>query len=132
MLAEVDEIFDNIKSKKINFKKLPDIKLFEKLKINEVPHEIIDWAGLNIFIQIQKLVKRTAEMHIALGSDVHETAFTPMTFNADYSVWLKNRLTYKFQNRLNIIENNLHKLDCLGLELANQFLDQKKILENYF
>lgn len=132
MLDEVDTIFQNLKNKKINISKLPDIELFKRLKINEVPHEIIDWAGLNIFIRLQKLATRTAEMHISLGSDVHETAFTPSTYNGDYSVWLKNRLTYQFQNRLNILENNLHKLDGLALELANQFLDHKKEIRKLF
>ena len=132
MLGEVDKIFDNLKHKKINSNKLPDIELFKRLKINEVPHEIIDWAGLSIFIRIQTLATRTAEMHIALGSDVHETAFTPMTYNGDYTVWLKNRLTYQFQNRLNILENNLHKLDGFALELANQFLDHKKEIRKLF
>jgi maltose alpha-D-glucosyltransferase/alpha-amylase len=132
MLGEVDKIFDNLKHKKINSNKLPDIELFKRLKINQVPHEIIDWAGLSIFIRIQTLATRTAEMHIALGSDVHETAFTPMTYNGDYTVWLKNRLTYQFQNRLNILENNLHKLDGFALELANQFLDHKKEIRKLF
>ncbi len=132
MIGEVDKIFDNLKQKKINIAKLPDIELFKRLKINEVPHEIIDWAGLSIFIRIQTLATRTAEMHIALGSDIHETAFTPTTYNGDYTVWLKNRLTYQFQNRLNILENNLHKLDGLALELANQFLDHKKEIRKLF
>ena len=132
MLTEVDKIFDNLKHKKINICKLPDIELFKRLKINEVPHEIIDWAGLSVFMRIQTLATRTAEMHIALGSDVHETAFTPTTYNGDYTVWLKNRLTYQFQNRLNILENNLHKLDGLALELANQFLDHKKEIRKLF
>ncbi len=132
MLSEVDKIFENLKNKKINIAKLSDIELFKRLKINEVPHEIIDWAGLSIFMRIQTLATRTAELHIALGSDVHETAFTPTTYNGDYSVWLKNRLTYQFQNRLNILENNLHKLDGLALELANQFLDHKKEIRKLF
>ena len=132
MLEEVDRIFENLNHKKIKITKLPDIDLFKRLKINEVPHEIIDWAGLSIFLRIQTLATRTAEMHIALGSDIHETAFTPTTYNGDYTVWLKNRLTYQFQNRLNILENNLHKLDGLALELANQFLDHKKEIRKLF
>jgi len=132
MIVEVDKIFDNLKHKKITINKLPDIELFKRLKINSVPHEIIDWAGLSIFIRIQTLATRTAEMHIALGSDVHDTAFTPTTYNGDYTVWLKNRLTYQFQNRLNILENNLHKLEGLALELANQFLDNKKEIRKLF
>ncbi len=132
MLEECDRIFENLKTKKINIAKLPTVELFQRLKLNEVPHEIIDWAGLSIFVRIQTLATRTAEMHIALGSDIYETAFTPTTYNGDYTVWLKNRLTYQFQNRLNILENNLHKLDGLALELANQFLDNKKAIRKLF
>ncbi len=132
MLDETDRIFDNLKHKKIKISKLPNVELFKRLKINEVPHEIIDWAGLSIFLRIHTLATRTAEMHIALGSDIHDTAFTPTTYNGDYTVWLKNRLTYQFQNRLNILENNLHKLDGLTLELANQFLDNKKEIRKIF
>lgn len=132
MLEEADRIFENLKTKKIKIAKLPDIELFKRLKINEVPHEIIDWAGLSIFLRIQTLATRTAEMHIALGSHTHDTAFTTTRYNGDYTVWLKNRLTYQFQNRLNILENNLHKLDGLALELANQFLDNKKDIRKVF
>ena len=132
MLEEVDRIFSNLQTKKIKVAKLPDVELFQRLKINEVPHEIIDWAGLSIFVRIHTLATRTAEMHIALGSDIHDTAFTPTTYNGDYTVWLKNRLTYQFQNRLNILENNLHKLDGLALELANKFLDNKKEIRKIF
>lgn len=132
MLEQVNNIFLNLKHKNIKINKLPDIELFQRLKLNEVPHEIIDWAGLSIFLRIITLATRTAEMHIALGSDIHDTAFTPTTYNGDYTVWLKNRLTYQFQNRLNILENNLHKLDGLALELANQFLDHKKDIRKAF
>ena len=132
MLEETGRIFDNLKTKKIQVKKLPDVELFKRLKINEIPHEIIDWAGLSIFLRIHTLATRTAEMHIALGSDIHDTAFTPTTYNGDYTVWLKNRLTYQFQNRLNILENNLHKLDGLTLELANQFLEHKTEIRKIF
>ena len=132
MLEEVDRIFEDLSYRKIKIDKLPEVELFSRLRLNEIPHEIIDWAGLKIFLRIRTMATRTAEMHIALGSDIHETAFTPITYNSDYSVWLKNRLTYQFQNRLNILENNLHKLDGLALELANQFLDQKKNIRKIF
>jgi trehalose synthase-fused probable maltokinase len=132
MLDEVNRIFSNLNAKKIKIDKLPNIELFQKLRLNEVPPEIIDWAGLSVILRIQTLARRTAEMHIALGSDIHETAFTPTTYNGDYTVWLKNRLTYQFQNRLNILENNLHKLDGLALDLANQFLDNKKSIRKLF
>jgi trehalose synthase-fused probable maltokinase len=132
MLEQLDGVFENLSRKKIKIDKLPETTLFKRLKINEIPPEIIDWVGLSLFLKIQTLAKRTAEMHIALGSDIHDTAFTPTTYNGDYTVWLKNRLLYQFQNRLNIIENSLHKLDGLALELAHQFLDNKKLVRKHF
>jgi maltose alpha-D-glucosyltransferase/alpha-amylase len=132
MTEEIDGVFTNLKNKKIKIENLPDIPLFKRLKINEIPPEIIDWVGLSLFLRIQTLAKRTAEMHLALGSDIHDTAFTPTTYNGDYTVWLKNRLLYQFQNRLNITENSLHKLDGLALELAHQFLENKKSVRKHF
>jgi maltose alpha-D-glucosyltransferase/alpha-amylase len=132
MLEHLDIVFDNLNRKKIKINKLPDVALFKRLKINEIPPEIIDWVGLSLFLRIQTLALRTAEMHIALGSDIHETAFTPTTYNGDYTVWLKNRLLYQFQNRLNIIENSLHKLDGMALDLAQQFLENKKLIRKHF
>ncbi|MGB5481869.1 MAG: hypothetical protein WBM91_12390 [Eudoraea sp.] len=110
MLKELHKIFSNLEYKGINVHQLPKTELFERLNIRDVPPEIIDWAGLNIFIKLQVLAQRTAEMHIALGSEFEDTAFTPTHFNGDYEVWLKNRLLYQFQNRLNTVENNLHRL----------------------
>jgi maltose alpha-D-glucosyltransferase/alpha-amylase len=132
MLEQLDVVFDNLNRKKIKINKLPEVNLFKRLKINEIPPEIIDWVGLSLFLRIQTLALRTAEMHIALGSDIHETAFTPTTYNGDYTVWLKNRLLYQFQNRLNIIENSLHKLDGMALDLAQQFLENKTLIRKHF
>ncbi|HMQ45313.1 MAG TPA: trehalose synthase, partial [Mariniflexile sp.] len=87
---------------------------------------------LDLFTKVETLAKRTAEMHIALGSEFEETAFTPTRFNGDYTVWLKNRMIYQFQNRLNTIENNLHKLEGLALELAHEFLDKKNAIRKRF
>ena len=132
MLEHIDNVFEYLGRKKIKIDKLPKVELFKRLKINDIPHEIINWAGLDLFLRVQTLALRTAEMHIALGSDSQDTAFTPTTYNGDYSVWLKNRMLYQFQNRLNIIENTLHKLDGMALDLAHQFLENKKLIRKHF
>ena len=132
MLKELHEVFSNLSSKQVNIKSLPDTNLFSRLTISNVSAQIIDWVGLNLFLKIQKLAKRTAEMHIALGSEFEETAFEPTRFNDDYTVWLKNRLLYQFQNRLNTIENNLDKLEGLALEMATEFLEKKNIIRKHF
>ena len=132
MLKEVSNVFANLHHKKIDVNLLPKTELFLRLDINDVPPQIIDWVGLNLLMKIQKLAKRTAEMHICLGSEFEETAFTPTRYNSDYTVWLKNRLLYQFQNRLNTIENNLHKLDGLALDLAHEFLNKKNEIRKRF
>ena len=131
-LKEINLIFSNLEYKNIVVSNLPQIDLFNSLSLKDVPHEIIDWAGLNVFLKIQGLAQRTAEMHIALGSEFEDTSFTPARFNGDYEVWLKNRLLYQFQNRLNTVENNLHKLEGLTLDLAKQFLERKNYIRKRF
>jgi len=132
MLKELHKVFLNLEHKNIKIDSLPNTALFQRLNIRDIPPQIIDWAGLNLFSKVKTLAKRTAEMHIALGSEFEETAFTPTHFNDDYTVWLKNRMLYQFQNRLNTIENNLHKLDGLALELAHEFLNKKNIIRKRF
>jgi len=132
MLKELHKVFSNLEYKKINIEALPIANRFERMTIRDIPPQIIDWVGLNVFTKVQTLAKRTAEMHIALGSEFEDTAFTPTRFNGDYTVWLKNRLLYQFQNRLNAVENNLHKLDGLALELANEFLEKKNEIRKRF
>lgn len=132
MLQELKLVFANLEKKRIRVNRFPDIKLYQRQPINTIPPEIIDFAGLNLFMKVSKLALRTAEMHIALGSDMQDTAFTPTKYNGDYAVWLKNRLIYMFQNRLNTIENNMHKLEGEALELAKEFLDRKKEIREHF
>ena len=124
-LKEIHKIYQTIDIKNISYKNLPDVELFKRVKISDVPPQIIDWIGLNVLSKVKKLAQRTAEMHIALGSEFADTSFTPARFNGDYTVWLKNRLTHQFQNRLNLAENNLHKLDGDSLQLAKEFLERK-------
>jgi len=132
MLKELHNVFMNLSHKKINISQLPKAEMFRSLKIGDVPPQIIDWVGLNLFLKVQTLAKRTAEMHIELGSEFEDTAFTPAHFNRDYEVWLKNRLIHQFQNRLNTIENNMHKLEGLALDLAKEFLDKKNEIRKRF
>ena len=128
MLKELHQVFLNLDTKQISLELLPRVDMFQHLHLDNVGPEIIDWAGLNLFKKIKLLAKRTAEMHIVLGSEFEDTAFTPTHFNGDYEVWLKNRLIYQFQNRLNTVENRMHKLDGMALDLAREFLEKKTVI----
>jgi maltose alpha-D-glucosyltransferase/alpha-amylase len=132
MLTKLHNVFLNLGNQNINVDSLPSTDLYLPISITEIPEEIINWVGIDLFKKIQGLATRTAEMHIALGSEIEDTAFTPSHFNADYEVWLKNRMLYQFQNRLNLIENNIRKLEGLSLDLANDFLDNKNNIRKRF
>ena len=132
MLKELHKVFSNLEHKRIQVTSLPSTEVYSRLDINNVPPQIIDWVGLNLFLKVQTLAKRTAEMHIVLGSEFEDTAFTPTHYNGDYEVWLKNRMLYQFQNRINTVENNLHKLDGMTLDLAKEFLENKNSLRKRF
>jgi len=131
-LKEIDKVFSTLDEKNINIYGLPETERYKRLRIHDIPHRIIDWVGLNLFLKMKVLAQRTAEMHINLGSEFEDTAFTPARFNGDYTVWLKNRMIYQFQNRLNLIENNIDKLEGLSLELANNVLSKKSEIRSKF
>lgn len=132
MLEELRTVFSTLSRKRVNIKTLPDLKLFSRLKLKNVPHEIVDWAGLELLKRIRTLALRTAQFHVAMGAERNDLKFTPDKYNGDYNVWLKNRLLYMFQNRLNTVENNLHKLKGEALELAKELLERKNEIRNRF
>lgn len=129
---EIRRGFELLERKKVNISQLPRNRMFERIEIMQIPPEIIDWAGLRLFTMVQKLAQRTAEMHSVLGSCTTDTSFTPSGFNGDYEVWLKNKQTYQFSNRVNLIENNIEKLESEARELADQFLNQKRAIRMRF
>ncbi len=131
-LVKIEQLFEGIKAKSVDLESIPDVELYKKIKRAKLPQSLLDWTGTTFFSQIEQLAKRTAEMHVALGSDSRDTAFVPANFNGDYEVWLKNRLIYQFQNRLNTIENNLHKLSGESLEMAQEFLSRKQEIRRRF
>ena len=131
-LNEIDEIFSAIKTKSVDLETIDDVVLYKKIKHVNLPKPLLNWVGGEFFSKIEQLAKRTAEMHVALGSDSRDTAFVPDNFNGDFEVWLKNRLIYQFQNRLNTIENNFHKLSGESLEMAQEFLSRKREIRRRF
>ncbi len=129
---ELKNAFLLLEQKQVNISSLPTNRMFERIRIEHIPPQIIDWAGLRLFNMVHQLARRTAEMHSALGDCTTDTSFTPTAFNGDYEVWLKNKLSYQFSNRVNLIENNLYKLNAEARELAQQFLNRKREIRMRF
>ncbi len=132
MLEELERVFVTLSRKRIDINTLPDINLFDRLKLAKVPHEIVDWTGLDLLKRIRTLALRTAQFHVAMAGERTDSKFTPDKYNGDYNVWLKNRLLYMFQNRLNTVENNIHKLEGEALELAKEMLERKNEIRARF
>ncbi|MHA7057456.1 maltokinase N-terminal cap-like domain-containing protein [Aquimarina sp. M1] len=125
---ELKEIYETLQHVHPDVMKLKPIGMFDKINIKTIPEEIREHVPISFFEDIIQLGLRTAQMHVSLGLERVNMQFTPQTYSNDYSVWLKNRLIYQFENRVNLVENNLHKLEGLRLELAQEFLDNKKII----
>lgn len=120
--------FEELSRQKIDVRSLQVLDNFKQLNIDEVPDSILKWCPREFFEDVSQLAVRTAQMHIALGQERVNNSFTPQAFSNDYTVWLKNRLIYQFENRINLVENNLHKLEDMRLELAQEFISNKKII----
>jgi len=131
-LPYVKRFFEACFERKTKVKKLPKWDLFKPISKTDVPRELYDLFRLDIVDRIDLLGQRTAEMHVALGAEHQDLAFTPSTYNSDFSVWLKNRLIYQFENRVNLLENTIFKLEGLSLQLAKEFLDSRKIIRYHF
>ncbi len=121
-------VFTELSNQQLDLRSFKLTRPFEQLSVDDVPETILAWCPHSFFEDISQLARRTAEMHIAMGQERLNTAFTPSPYGNDYTVWLKNRLIYQFENRINLVENNLHKLEDMRLELAQEFLSNKKII----
>lgn len=132
MLEDVKAYFDKITATKTPVESIETIPLFERKKINELDVELVDLIGFQTLKNVQKIASRIAEMHIALFKNRYDTAFNPISFNSDYSVWLKNRIIYQFTARHILVEQNLEKLNGLAKEYAQYFLDSRDEITNKF
>ncbi len=132
MTDDVRAYFDRIESTNVSVKDIENIPLFERRKIKDLDDEIVHLIGFQTLKNVQKMASRIAEMHIALFKNRYDTAFNPIEFNSDYSVWLKNRIIYQFNARHILVEQNIDKLNGLAKEYANFFLESRDIISSKF
>lgn len=81
--------------------------------------------GDDVISKVEKMAQRIGEMHVALFSNRVETQFNPISFNSDYTVWLKNRIIYQLNARFILVDENIDKLKGLAKEYAQFFVDQR-------
>lgn len=123
--------FEKIKEHHQNhWKTIADVALYQPRSIRQLEPELVDLVGYETLKSIEKLAQRTAEMHIAISSDRSNFTFLPVLYNQDYSVWLKNRLMYQFDRRLDLIDKSIESLEGLSKEYAQKFSDNKENIIN--
>ena len=131
-VSKIEKSFAKLSEQKFNFESLKIPPKYKHFNIQDIDSNLFKWFDKDIFEDVEKLALRTAEMHISLGMERINSSFTPTSYTYDYTVWLKNRLMYMLDNRINLLENNLHKLDGMMLEMANYVLDNKKEIKKRF
>ena len=133
-LKNIKEAFFKIREreKETDWHQLKKLDPFERVRVGEIDHTVLDLCGRDFFEDVEKLAFRTAQMHVSLGLERISTAFTPAPYSYDYTVWLKNRVMYMLDNRINLLENSLHKLEGMRLDLAQEILANKKLIKKRF
>lgn len=128
--GRVKSYFEKIHQLRHDIKEIKKVELYNPLSIRDIEPEMLDLIGYETLKNVEKLAQRTAEMHVSISSDRSNYTFLPITFNEDYSVWLKNKLILQLERRTDLVEKNLESLEGLGLEYAKTFLDKKEDIMN--
>ncbi|MBK9930110.1 MAG: trehalose synthase [Saprospiraceae bacterium] len=131
MLDKVNVFFENFdKDPKLRLSWASKEKLFEPIKASNLSPQVTELLTKDFIKAVITMGKRTAQMHIALAKDNGQVSFTPVPFNPDYSVWLKNKVSYLFDQRIGLLEKNITKLRGLAREYGQTFLDKRnEVLE---
>lgn len=88
--------------------------------------------GEDTIRNVEQMALRIAQMHIALFNNKIDLKFTPIAFNGDYTVWLKNRIFFQVNARFILVEENIKKLKGLAREFAEEFLENREEITTRF
>ncbi len=99
-------------------------KLINKaaIKFEEAPDVIQEFIGRGFYERMVRLGLRTAEMHLALGSNTSNPAFAPESFTANYQRSLYSSLRKLVKDRFNLLETTLPKLTPEVQQFAKKVL----------
>ncbi|MEO6166379.1 MAG: putative maltokinase [Chitinophagales bacterium] len=82
--------------------------------------------------QVGLLAVRTAEMHLGLGSDPNDAAFSPEPFNDEYRHWLFAHFESLLKRRTQLAKENYDAMDEKGKILAKYFLQHTDAIRTIF
>ncbi len=127
----VGRFFERVMTKAKN-EKLPRLINKPAIRFEESPEIIQEFIGRGFYERVVRLGQRTAEMHLALASDTSDPAFAPEPFTANYQRALYSSLRKLVRDRLNLLENSLHKLDDDTQVLAKRVLGLESVILDCF
>lgn len=108
--------------------KIPKLLNRPSIKFEDAPEIIQELIGRGLYERMVRLGQRTAEMHIALASDISDAAFTPEQFNANYQRSLYSSLRKLVRDRFSLLETALPKLDTATRDVAKKVLGMEDLI----
>ncbi len=102
--------------------KLPKLINKDAIKFEEAPELIQEFIGKGFYERVVRLGQRTAEMHLALASDITTPAFAPEYFTANYQRSLYSTLRKLLRDRFKMLEQAMPKLNTETQKLGQEVL----------
>ncbi len=128
--AKLAQTIDRVLKQKLTKEAIPQLKLFKTKSYEGTPAALKELIGAELLHGVKMIATRTAEMHIALSKEPYNRLFTRSSYNGDYSVWLKNRMSYQFEARYALLDKSMKKLKGLSREYAKYFYNNKTEIKN--
>ncbi|MEJ7645504.1 MAG: maltose alpha-D-glucosyltransferase [Chryseolinea sp.] len=130
-LNAVGEFYDRVIEKFSNVGP-PTLLDKDSIKFEEIPPAIQEVIGRDLFQQMSKLGRRTAEMHLALASNTTNAAFAPEPFTPNYQRSMYSSLRKLVRERFNLLERSIPKLAPDVQGLARKVLSREDEILEYF
>jgi maltose alpha-D-glucosyltransferase/alpha-amylase len=112
--------------------KLP--KLLDKnvIAFEEAPELVQELIGRGFHERVVRLGQRTAEMHLALASDLSTPAFAPENFTTNYQRALHSSLRKITRDCFKVLKQSIERLDAPTQELAREVLSKEAMILDCF
>ncbi len=120
-MDSVGRFFERVMAKGKGMK-LPKLLSKSAIKFEESPEIIQEFIGRGFYERMVRLGQRTAEMHLALASDVSNPAFTPESFNSNYQRSIYSSMRKMVRDQFSLLESTLTKLPAEAQDIARKVL----------
>jgi maltose alpha-D-glucosyltransferase/alpha-amylase len=120
-MDSVGRFFERVMAKGKGIK-LPKLLSKSAIRFEESPEIIQEFIGRGFYERMVRLGQRTAEMHLALASDVSNPAFTPENFNSNYQRSIYSSMRKMVRDQFSLLESSLTKLPAEAQDIARKVL----------